>query len=102
MSDLIQNYVSAVITEQNARVESDLAEAMTLQDFDKLERLCVVHVADLAGSPPTVASMLEGRWERCTPDLLRRSPRICADGERRIVGERPDGTCDYHEHWVDG
>lgn len=46
-----------------------------------------------------------GRWERCTPDLLRRHPSICSEqgidtGMRRIVGLRPDGTCEGHDHWV--
>lgn len=41
------------------------------------------------------------RWVRCTPALLREHPRICIDGERRIVGERLDGTCEYHEHSVE-
>lgn len=45
------------------------------------------------------------KFERCTPDLLRRYPSICSDQpygdpRRRIIGERWDGTCDYHEHEV--
>jgi hypothetical protein len=39
-------------------VEAALAEAMALQDFDHLDRLCVVHFDYPGGPPPTVASML--------------------------------------------
>lgn len=46
------------------------------------------------------------RYERCGPSLLHRHPTICrdqphGDPRRRVVGERDDGTCDFHEHLVE-
>jgi hypothetical protein len=54
----IEEYVAALAKAQAERVESDLAHAVALQDFDKLDRLCVVHDYRLGWSPPAVASML--------------------------------------------
>lgn len=45
-----------VLEERMAFIESDVARAMTLQRFDRLDQLCVITTA--VGVPPAVASLM--------------------------------------------
>lgn len=56
MADLVGEVVSARLRRRLVFIESDCAEAMMLQDYDKLDRLCVV--VDEDRFPHAVAS----RW----------------------------------------
>lgn len=60
IASAIGDHVARVIAAQREQVELDLAEAITLQDFDMLDRLCVVYVDGWPSPPPAVASMLSG------------------------------------------
>jgi hypothetical protein len=53
--DLVRERVQREMLARAAFIESDVAEAVALQDFDKIDRLCVVHRLEL---PPAVASSL--------------------------------------------
>jgi len=55
----IHDVIAAEIRRSDEIIEADLAQAMALQDFDKLDHLCVVSHAGLSEIPRAVASMLE-------------------------------------------
>ena len=56
-SEYINRWVRRVLEERNARIESDLANAVILQDFDRLDNLIVLY--DINRDYVGVASKLD-------------------------------------------
>lgn len=51
----IDGYVSAALYRESERLETECAEALALQSWDYIERLCVVQMNRV---PPAVASWI--------------------------------------------